>query len=157
MRGLRRLALAACVAVAAGAPAATETAIEANGLRVAQGRVASVGPSAPTAAAYFSVTNAGATADRLVAAESAAARRVEMHAQELVDGVARMIALDDGIDLPPGATVELAQGGLHVMLMGLTEPLSPGDRVALTLVFERAGSVTLDLPVEALGAARHDH
>ncbi|PKP62731.1 MAG: hypothetical protein CVT86_07040, partial [Alphaproteobacteria bacterium HGW-Alphaproteobacteria-8] len=63
-------------------------------------------------------------------------------------------------DLAPGAPAVLAPGGLHVMLMGLTAPLAAGDALPLTLIFEKAGSVTLSAPVIAVGAPapmNHEH
>jgi ABC-type nitrate/sulfonate/bicarbonate transport system permease component len=47
------------------------------------------------------------------------------------------------IALPPRGRVELKPGGYHLMLMGLKRALSPGQSVTLTLVFERAGPVTI--------------
>jgi periplasmic copper chaperone A len=61
-----------------------------------------------------------------------------------------MVQVEDGIPVPAGETVVLAQGGLHVMFMGLTEAWSEGDGVPVTLVFERAGSVEVTLPRVAL-------
>ena len=58
---------------------------------------------------------------------------------------------------PPGATVTLAPGGLHLMLMGLRKPLVRDTLVPLTLVFEKAGSVEIELSVEAMGAQRRTH
>jgi copper(I)-binding protein len=62
-----------------------------------------------------------------------------------------------GVDLKPGATTELRPGGFHVMLEGLQQPLKQGDKVPLTLTFERAGSIEVMLDVEAMGAASHTH
>ncbi len=56
------------------------------------------------------------------------------------------------IDLPPGQTVTLAPGGLHLMLIGLTHELRQGERVPVTLTLERGGSLTVPLEVLAAGA-----
>lgn len=99
-------------------------------------------------AAYMTVSIA-AGEDRLVAAESPVAARVELHTHEVdAQGVARMrevAAIAVRVDEP----AVLEPGGLHVMLMGLAAPLAEGDTVPLTLVFETAGPVTFEVPVRA--------
>jgi hypothetical protein len=124
----------------------------AGDIEIAEGFVTSAGPRAPTAAAYVTIVNKGSEDDRLTGASGAAARRVELHRHVLEDDVARMLPIPEGVPAPAGATVTLEPGGMHVMLMGLTEPLTPGASVALTLVFEKAGPLTLTLPVRGLGA-----
>lgn len=111
-------------------------------------------------AAYMTIATSGGP-DRLIAAESPAAARVELHTHTLdAAGVARMRQVE-AIDVAPDAPAELKPGGLHVMLMGLAAPLAPGDALPLTLVFEKAGRVTLTAPVQAVGGARtgggHNH
>jgi copper(I)-binding protein len=58
------------------------------------------------------------------------------------------------IDVPAGGSTELRPGGLHVMLIGLAQPLVQGTKIPLTLSFERAGTVTVEVMVEAAGAPR---
>jgi copper(I)-binding protein len=60
----------------------------------------------------------------------------------------RMVEVEDGIEVPAGGETMLQRGGLHVMMMGLTRPLNQGDQIELTLTFEKAGDVTLTLPVD---------
>ena len=81
--------------------------------------------------------------DRLIAVKSAIAKRVEMHSMELDQGVMRMRALDGGLVITAGASVTLAPGGLHFMLMGLTTDLAPGTQHEIILVFEKAGEINL--------------
>lgn len=97
---------------------------------------------------YLVVENTGADDDRLLAAHSPAAARVELHRTEIEDGIARMRPALEGVALPAGTIVELGPGGYHLMLMGLAEPLAAGQRVPLTLRFERAGEVAVELAVE---------
>lgn len=105
-----------------------------------------------TAAGYFSITNHGTTADRLVAIR-ADLPRAEVHAtQTNANGVARMAPVE-ALDVPPGGTVALEPGGLHVMFMGLAQPLAAGASLPATLVFEKAGDVTVDFNVEPRGDA----
>lgn len=102
--------------------------------------------------AFLTVRNAGSDGDRLVGASSPAAERVEMHTMKLEGDVMRMREVP-ALDLPAGATVSLQPGGNHLMLMGLKAPLKAGERVPLTLRFEKAGEVKVELAVEAAATA----
>ena len=99
--------------------------------------------SMSSSAAYVSITNHGDTADRLVGVTSKLARKTELHKMEMDNGVMKMRQVEGGIDLLAGRTIHLAPGGHHVMLVGLTAPLSAGNIFEITLVFERAGEKTL--------------
>jgi copper(I)-binding protein len=109
-------------------------------------------PTAQTGGGFLVVTNTGTTPDRLVAAKSAAADKVEVHEMKMDGNVMRMRPVENGIEIPPGGSVELKPGGLHVMFMGLKAPFAKDAKVPLTLVFEKAGSVDIELPVETMGA-----
>jgi copper(I)-binding protein len=100
-------------------------------------------------AAYFTVTNAGA-ADRIVAAASPKAERVELHTHDMDgEGVMRMRQVE-AIELPAGETTALQPGGLHIMLLGLESPLVEGETYPLTITLEEAGAVELEVQVEAV-------
>lgn len=101
-------------------------------------------------AGFVTIRNTG-TDDRLLSASTPAAGRAELHSMTRDGDIMRMRQLED-IALPAGGAVSLAPGGLHIMLIGLTRPLEVGERVPLTLVFERAGSITIDLAVQPAGA-----
>jgi len=107
-------------------------------------------------AAFMTLRNRGAAPDRLIAAASPVARVVELHTHIREGEVMRMRPVPD-IPLPAGEVVELRPGGLHVMLIGLNAPLQQGSRVPLTLRFERAGEVQVELAVEAAGARGSGH
>ena len=105
-------------------------------------------PSSKSGAIFLELMNHGA-ADRLVAASSPVAKRTELHThQEDANGVMKMIHVEEGFALPAGSTTSFARGGKHVMLMGLTGPLEQGATVPLTLIFEKAGEVTVEVPVD---------
>jgi copper(I)-binding protein len=99
--------------------------------------------SMPSSAAYLSITNHGAMADRLLAVESGLARKTELHTMEVTNGVMKMRQIDGGIAIPAGKTIQLAPGGLHVMLIGLKAPLNADENYQVTLVFQKAGKVEL--------------
>ncbi len=110
--------------------------------------------------AFATIQNHGKIDDRLLSAASPVAQRVEIHTTEMKDGVMKMIEQKDGIVIPAGQAVELKPGGYHVMLMGLKGPLVEGNVVPVTLKFEKAGEVTLEVHIKAAGAMggmKHDH
>lgn len=99
-----------------------------------------------TSAAYMILRNAGREADRLVEVQTDVAAVVETHLSEERDGVMVMSRVD-GIEVPAQGQTELRPGGLHIMLINLTQDLNPGDTINLTLVFENAGSIQISVPV----------
>ncbi len=88
----------------------------------------------------------GATADKLVGVSTPIAKMSELHTMEMDGNVMRMHPID-AIEVPAGATVELKPGGRHLMFMGLTQTLKSGARFPLTLRFEKAGDVKVDVQV----------
>jgi copper(I)-binding protein len=105
---------------------------------------------------YLTIRNAGSQPDRLLSATSPVARTAELHNHTRDGEVMRMREVTD-IPVPPGETVTLAPGGLHIMLIGLAEPLRQGTEVPLTLQFERAGAVQVMLHVQGAGARGPSH
>ncbi|MDO9313635.1 MAG: copper chaperone PCu(A)C [Burkholderiaceae bacterium] len=116
-------------------------------------------PGQQVGAGYLKLTNQGA-ADRLMSATSPAATSVEMHTMTMEGDVMKMRQVD-AIDLPDRQTVELKPGGYHLMLMGLKAPLKAGDKLPLTLKFEKAGEVVVTVNVEnpkpSEAATEHKH
>lgn len=108
--------------------------------------------SAANGVVYMAVTNTGDETDRLIGATTPMAREVQIHMHEEVDGVMQMRRLD-AIEIAPGETMLLEPGGRHLMLMGLTGRLQEDTTYPMTLIFERAGEVAIDVVVEAPGAA----
>jgi copper(I)-binding protein len=107
-------------------------------------------------AAFMAITNPTQTDDRIVVARSDIAERVELHTHtQTAEGVMQMIKLEDGIPLPAGETVMLERGGLHVMFLGLRQPMAHGDSIELTLEFEHAEPLTLTIPVDLERAPTH--
>ena len=142
------------------------TAIASDILSFSDMQIRATAPGMKTSAAYLEITNNGALDDRLIAAQAAIAQRAEIHSMEMDGGVMRMRAVDGGLMIAAGDSVTLAPGGLHIMLMGLTANLPAGSQHEITLVFEKAGHVTLTatakLPAEIKRKmpshdASHDH
>lgn len=106
-------------------------------------------PNAPTGAAFMVIHNTGETEDRLIAASSDVAKRVELHTHiDQGDGVMKMTELEDGITIAAGESHVMARGGDHVMFMGLTEPFEQGTTIDVTLRFEQAGDIVITIPVD---------
>ena len=97
--------------------------------------------------AYLAITDTG-TPDRLTGVSSPIAKRVELHETVDENGVKKMRPVSS-IAIGPEKPVLFAPGGYHVMLTGLTQALKPGQTFPLTLTFEHAGAVTVDVNVEA--------
>ena len=104
--------------------------------------------SGANSAAYMTIINKGQQADRLVSAKSDVAKAVEIHISEMVDDIMTMHQVE-GVDLSAGEHVELKPGGLHIMLIGIKTDLNAGDRVALTLGFEKSGEIEVEAEVRA--------
>ncbi|MDZ7592920.1 MAG: copper chaperone PCu(A)C [Rubrivivax sp.] len=99
---------------------------------------------------FLKITSA--TADRLVSASAPISKTVELHTMQMDGDVMRMREIP-AIEIPAGQTVELKPGGLHVMFIGLTQTLNNGASFPLTLRFEKAGEVKVDVQVRNQGPA----
>lgn len=105
------------------------------------------------AAGYMNITNTGTQPERLVGGTTDAASRLELHSMTLDNGVMKMRSVPAGIAIMPGETVELKPESLHVMLIGLKQPLREGERVRGTLEFEKVGKVEVEFAVMPLGGS----
>jgi len=156
----------ACVAAlfALGAPAHAQE-VKAGDLVITQPWSRATPGGAKIAGGFLTIENKGSAPDRLISGAGDFAGKVEIHEMAVNNGIMTMRPLDKGLVIEPGKTVKLAPGGYHLMLMDLKAPLKQGDRVPLTLEFEKAGKVTLSLDVQGVGAqapaggapSGHDH
>ena len=109
----------------------------------------SASPAAKTGAAFLVIENHTNHDDRLLDAASPAAKMVQLHTHEENDeGVMSMIHVKEGFALPEGGVITMQRGGEHVMLMGLTGPLEQGATIPLTLTFENAGEIKIEVTVD---------
>ena len=104
-------------------------------------------PPADIASLYFSMVDRGGDGDRLLGVTTEAAVMTHLHSTVTDGDSSRMLPVEGGIVLPPDGMTELEPGGLHVMLMNVQPRLVAGDTVVVTLQFERAGPVTIEVPV----------
>jgi len=101
---------------------------------------------------YITIENKGTTADKLMGGSSPAAGKVEVHEMAMDNGVMKMRPVKDGLPIPAGRSTELVPGGYHIMLMNLKAPLKKGDKIPVTLKFEKAGDVKVTFDVQDIGA-----
>lgn len=107
------------------------------------------GLMATAGAAFMQIENHGDEDDQLIDARSGIAKKVELHTHKIDDqGVAKMLHVPEGFTIPAGGKHMLARGGDHVMFMGLNDKMEEGKMVTVTLVFEKAGEVTIEVPVD---------
>lgn len=139
------------------------TALFAGDITVKDAYMRSSTPTSKTGAAFLMLMNGGDVDDRLIAASSDVAKRVELHThKDMGNGVMQMTEIEGGIAVPAGGMHMLQRGSDHIMFMGLTAPLVQGEEVTVTLTFEKAGEVEVVIPVDHErkadhGAMRHDH
>lgn len=100
---------------------------------------------------FMMLRNGGGNADRLIKADSPVAASVELHTH-VKDGDAMRMRPVENIPVPANGQTALEPGGYHVMLIDLRQPLKEGTSIPLTLTFEKAGTVTLQVPVQKAGA-----
>lgn len=107
------------------------------------------GPLAKAGAAFFVVENSGDEDDQLIDATSDISKIAELHThKDMGDGVMKMMHVPEGFTIPAHGKHALARGGDHVMFMGLMKPMNQGDIVTVTLTFEKAGEITVEIPVD---------
>ncbi|NVK35487.1 MAG: copper chaperone PCu(A)C [Rhodobacteraceae bacterium] len=152
---LKSLAAAAAISLFAAAPLAAETML--GDLTLDHAWTRATPPNAMAGGGFVEITNNGSEDDRLVSASSPTAGRVELHEMAVKEGVMVMREKEGGILVPAGETVALKPGGLHIMFMKLKGGFKQDTKVPVTLTFEKAGDVTIDLAVEKIGAKGMDH
>lgn len=146
-----KLAYAVTLCLLFSAPAPAQE-VKAGDLAITQAWSRATPGGAKIAGGYLTIENKGAAPDRLIGGSGDVAARVEVHEMAMNNGVMTMRPLDKGLAIEPGKTVKLAPGGYHLMLMDLKAPLKQGDKVPVTLEFEKAGKVQLSLDVQGVGA-----
>jgi periplasmic copper chaperone A len=108
-------------------------------------------PGQPAGGGFLTIENNGAAADRLVSVNSPASANVQIHEMTMEGDVMKMRELPSGIEVAAGSTVELKPGGFHLMFMDIANGFKQGETVVVTLKFEKAGDLAVELPVNAIG------
>lgn len=148
---ISRLAFAAIAALAlAGAALAHD--YTAGPLKIEHPWTRATPAGAKVAGGYLAIQNSGSAADKLTGGSSEIAGRIEVHEMSMKDGVMTMRPLETGLEIKPGAKVELKPGGFHIMFLDLRRQLKQGEKVKSKLTFEKAGTVEVEFVVDAVGA-----
>src|SRR5258708_7328849 len=106
-------------------------------LQISQPWVRATPKGAAVAGGYLRITNTGTTPDRLLGGSTDVAKRFEVHEMSMDNGVMKMRELKNGLEIPPGAAVELKPGSHHIMMQELARPLATGQRVKASLTFAK--------------------
>lgn len=141
---IRSLSFAALLACALPSVAAQ---YQAGDLLIDQPWSRELPPNAPAGAAYFTLHNQGGTVDRLIGASTPRAENSELHTHVHQDGLMKMQQIP-AVEIPANGAVVFQPGGNHVMLFGLGKPLTAGEHFPLTLEFEKAGKVEVQVEVK---------
>ena len=148
---IKTMMTAAAVLLAASAGAAAQSSSEIGQIEVSTPWARASAGRAGAGAAYFEIRTHGSKPDRLMSAKTGVSRKAEFHTHLMKDNIMRMVHIE-GVDVPAGGHATLKPGGHHVMLMGLKNPLMKGHSFPLSLTFEKAGTVTVDVVVMGPGS-----
>jgi copper(I)-binding protein len=111
-------------------------------------------PGTPMGVGYLVITNHGTSTITLTGAETTRATRVSIHKTSMNDGMTSMKRVQNGLVIPAGETVKLAPQSYHLMLEQLKEPLKADERIPLTLHFDGADDMEVELAVDSLDAGQ---
>jgi copper(I)-binding protein len=126
--------------------------VKAGDLVISQAWSRATPGGAKLAGGYLTIENKGPAPDRLIGGSADVSDKIQVHEMTTKDGVMTMRPLDGGLTIEPGKTVKLAPGGYHLMMFDLKKPLKQGDKLPVTLEFEKAGKVKLSFDVQGMGA-----
>ncbi len=119
------------------------------GVMIKDAYMRSSGPTAKSGAAFMMIMNNSGQDDVLVGATSDIAKRIETHTHiHGENGVMMMREVEGGFVLPDGETHMLKRGGDHLMFMGLNRALVDGEKISVTLHFEKRGDMVIEIPVD---------
>jgi copper(I)-binding protein len=153
----RQLLGAAFAAALVVVPAFAHDTFTVGAIEISGGFSRATLPGAPVGGGYITITNTGTEDDALIAASSPAAEDVQLHEMKMEGDVMKMNELPNGIPVLAGQTVVLEPGGLHLMMMGLKQPLVENESVPVTLTFAKAGTIEIVLLVGRANAKEPEH
>lgn len=156
---IKKILIFAALSLMAGVASAQDFML--GDLHIAQPWSMELPPNAPTVAAYFVIHNGGKSADRLLSVDSPVAGLAQLHEHSMQDGLMKMQQVQT-VDIPAGGEATFAPMGYHVMLLDLKDKskLIDGQHFPLTLHFESAGDVTIEVTIQKQApndSPKHDH
>ena len=140
-----------CAAALLTAPVQADQ-VKAGDLVISQAWSRATPGGAKVGGGYLTIENKGTTADKLLGVTGDISDKIEVHEMSMTNGVMKMRPVEGGLTIDPGKSVKFAPNGYHLMIMDLKAPLKQGEKVPLTLQFEKAGKVTVTFDVEGIGA-----
>jgi periplasmic copper chaperone A len=150
-RGFAAVFVFALAQFAAAAAQATD--YDVGPIHISQPWARATPKGAASGAAYMTIVNTGKTPDRVTCVSSDASAACQIHTMTMENGVMMMRPVEGGLEIKPGETVTLKPSSLHVMLVNLKHPLEEGKTLKTTLKFDTAGTLDVDYPIAAIGAA----
>ncbi len=100
---------------------------------------------------YLYINNHSNTPDRLISVSTNGVQTTEIHSMVVVNDIMNMEKMHNGIEIPGNGEISLKPGGNHIMFMGLLQPFKVGEKIGAKLTFEKAGTISIDFSVNALG------
>ena len=153
LAGMGLVAIAGMVIAYAVSTTAMATDYKAGSLAVSGPWSRATPKGAQSGVGYMTIKNNGTTPDRLIGGAVDVADHFELHVTTVENGIVRMRELSE-IEINPGQAIEFKPGGSHVMFVNLKHPLSKGEHINGTLVFERAGKIEIEYSVVGIGSQR---
>jgi copper(I)-binding protein len=151
MKTMKQTLLAISLLLGSAAVASAQD-VKAGDLVISQAWSRATPGGAKVAGGFLTIENKGTAPDKLISVSADIAGKAEVHEMATDNGVMKMRPLDKGLAIEPGKTVKLAPGGYHLMLQELKGPFREGEKVPVTLTFEKAGKVAVSLDVQGVGA-----
>jgi hypothetical protein len=151
MEKLKQVLLAFAIVCVGSCPVLADE-VKAGDLVISQAWSRATPTGAKAGAAYLTIANKGGTPDRLLGGSADVAGKVEVHEMAMSGGVMKMRPLEKGLEIDPGKTVKLAPDRYHLMLTELKSPLKQGEKLPITLEFEKAGKVMVSFDIGSVGA-----
>jgi copper(I)-binding protein len=152
VRQLIFASIGAVAVIASSLATARAEEVKAGDLVISQAWSRATPSGAKVGGGYITIENKGTAADKLIGASSDAAGSIQVHEMSMSGGTMQMRPLENGLAIEPGKTVKLAPGGYHLMMMDLKKPLKQGDKLSISLQFEKAGKVQVSFDVMGVGA-----
>ncbi|GMT49826.1 MAG: hypothetical protein IEMM0008_1365 [bacterium] len=103
---------------------------------------------------YMTLENTNSQSDKLLSIQSDVCEVIELHKMTYENDIMKMRRVSD-IEVPANGSVQLKQGGFHLMLISLKKDLKAGDKITLTLNFKNAGKQSITVPVKKLESMMH--
>jgi copper(I)-binding protein len=125
----------------------SSTSHAADTLQLSQAWVRATPPNAQVAGAFLSIENTASKTDRLLSASTETAERVEIHEMKMDGEMMQMRQLSNGLAIPAKQKTILKPGGIHLMLIAPKRPLAEGQKITISLLFEKAGKRQLEFNV----------